>query len=116
MFLDDDKAVLVAETFRLLGDASRLRILALCIEQPECVSAIAERLHLSQPLVSHHLRLLRAARVVRAQRSGKHVFYCAVDEHVRSVVRAMAEHLSEPDGEEPPPHAHDDKHSDGGLP
>ena len=59
---------------------------------------IAAQVQLSQSLVSHHLRLLRAARLLNSRRCGKQVFYWAADEHIRSVLKDMAEHVSEPDG------------------
>jgi DNA-binding transcriptional ArsR family regulator len=93
--LTDGQALELAETFRLLGDPSRLRILALCLGQPVCVSDIAERLELSQSLVSHHLRLLRMARAVRAERHGRQMFYQAADDHIRCVIADMAAHLDE---------------------
>jgi ArsR family transcriptional regulator, lead/cadmium/zinc/bismuth-responsive transcriptional repressor len=92
----DDQAIELAEMFRLMGDASRLRIILACMETPTCVSDIALRTKLSPSLVSHHLRLLRAARVLRAQRQGKQVFYAAADEHIRCVITDMVAHVGEP--------------------
>ncbi|MGF7190274.1 DNA-binding transcriptional ArsR family regulator [Robbsia andropogonis] len=85
----------VAQLFRLLGDASRLRIVAACLDVPVCVSDIALATGLSPSLVSHHLRLLRGAGVVRGERRGKQIFYCAADEHVRRMVRDMHVHALE---------------------
>ena len=65
----------LADLFRLLGDPTRLRIVLACVDERRAVGAIAEGLGLSPSLVSHHLRLLRAARIVRAERQGKQVFY-----------------------------------------
>jgi DNA-binding transcriptional ArsR family regulator len=93
--IDDDEAAELAEMFRLMGDASRLKIVALCLSKPRCVSDIALKARLSQSLVSHHLRLLRAARMLRAERRGKQVFYVAADDHVRSVIADMIAHISE---------------------
>ena len=59
------------------------------------VGAIAERLGLSLSLVSHHLRLLRAARLVRGLREGKQVFYQVADHHVRGMITDMLEHIAE---------------------
>lgn len=64
--------------------------------RPIAVSDIAERLDLSPSLVSHHLRLLRAARVVKADRQGKQVFYAAADQHISGVLADMLEHIAEP--------------------
>jgi ArsR family transcriptional regulator, lead/cadmium/zinc/bismuth-responsive transcriptional repressor len=82
--------------FRLMGDPSRLKIIAKCLEAPVCVSEIALYTRLSPSLVSQHLRLLRAARVLRAQRVGRQVFYAPSDHHIRSVISDMVAHLSEP--------------------
>lgn len=90
-----DKAVRLAQTFRVLADSSRLRILFCCLEQPISVGDIAGRLELSISLVSHHLRWLRAARLVAGERHGRRVYYRAADDHVRNVLLDMAEHLDE---------------------
>jgi DNA-binding transcriptional ArsR family regulator len=92
----DDRIVPVADLFRLLGDPTRLRIVLACVNEPMAVGSIAETLGLSQSLVSHHLRLLRAARVVRAERAGKQVFYAAADRHISGMLADMLEHVAEP--------------------
>ncbi|MBM3517106.1 MAG: winged helix-turn-helix transcriptional regulator [Alphaproteobacteria bacterium] len=85
----------LADMFRLMGDPTRLRILYTCIDAPTCVGDIARGLGLSAPLVSHHLRLLRGARIVRAERRGKRVYYTADDEHIRAVLADMGRHVRE---------------------
>lgn len=100
LLLADEHAAELADLFRLLGDPTRLRIVLTCLDAPTAVGEIAERLELSPSLVSHHLRLLRAARIVRAERHGKQVFYAAADEHIRTVVVDMLEHVAEPGAEE----------------
>lgn len=91
----------LADLFRLLGDSTRLRIVLACLDGPLAVHDIAARHDLSSSLVSHHLRLLRAARIVKADRQGKHVFYAAADQHISSVLTDMLDHIAEvhPDGE-----------------
>lgn len=86
---------ILAETFRLLGDPTRLRILFFCIARPQSVGDIAEGLGLSQSLVSHHLRLLRGARLVRGERRAKQVFYALADRHVSDMLADMASHIAE---------------------
>jgi DNA-binding transcriptional ArsR family regulator len=98
--LGDDRAAELADLFRLLGDATRLRIVISCLDAPIAVGDIAARLGLSGSLVSHHLRLLRAAAIVRAERQGKQVFYVAADDHVRRIVVDMMEHVAEPRAED----------------
>jgi DNA-binding transcriptional ArsR family regulator len=63
---------------------------------PIAVSEIASTLELSSSLVSHHLRLLRAARIVKSERQGKQVFYSAADAHISGVLNDMLEHIAEP--------------------
>lgn len=90
----------LADLFRLLGDPTRLRIVLACLEGPVAVNDIAAKHDLSASLVSHHLRLLRAARIVKADRQGKQVFYAAADQHISSVLSDMLEHIAEPDAEQ----------------
>lgn len=100
--LADDRAQELADIFRLLGDGSRLRIVIACLHAPVSVTVLAEQLDLSVSLVSHHLRLLKAARIVRSERQGKQVFYRAADRHIQCVITDMVEHLGEP-------HDHDEE-------
>lgn len=91
-----DHAAELADLFRLLGDTTRLRIVLECTSMPLPVNEIADRLDLSPSLVSHHLRLLKAARIVRSERQGKQVYYSAADDHITCVVTDMLEHVREP--------------------
>lgn len=91
--LDEDHAAELADMFRMLGDANRLRIATTCLGPPRCVGDIAEQVALSPSLVSHHLRVLRAARFVKARKQGKQVFYVAADDRVRCIVRDMIGHI-----------------------
>ena len=94
-----DTAIL-AETFRLLGDPTRLRILFFCIARPQSVGDIAGALGLSPSLVSHHLRLLRGARLVRGERRSRQVFYALADAHVSDMLADMATHVAEEHGDD----------------
>lgn len=85
----------LAEVFRLLGDPSRLRVLIECRNGPTPVGEIAQTTGLSPSLVSHHLRLLRATRIVRAERRGRHVLYSLDDHHIDRVLSDMMDHLGE---------------------
>ncbi|MEN3142880.1 metalloregulator ArsR/SmtB family transcription factor [Ochrobactrum sp. WV_118_8] len=98
--LSQNEITILAETFRLLGDPSRLKILLSCMPGPISVGDIAERLDLSLSLVSHHLRLLRGARLVKGERHAKQIFYEISDQHVSQVLQDMAIHISEDHGEE----------------
>ena len=90
----------VAEVFRLLGEPNRLMIVAQCLAGPRSVGELCERLGLSQPLVSHHLKLLRDARLLTAERQGRQVFHRLPDCHVRDMLTNTIDHLLEPHGHE----------------
>ncbi len=92
----DQSIAQLADLFHLLGDPTRLRIVLACLPAPIAVGDIAGGLQLSSSLVSHHLRLLRAARIVKAERQGKQVFYSAADAHISGVLADMLEHIAEP--------------------
>lgn len=97
--MPDDPVAEIADVFRLLGDPTRLRILLACLSEARAVGDIADALEVSPSLVSHHLRLLRAARLVRAERRGREVHYVAADEHVRCILVDMIDHVREPQAE-----------------
>jgi ArsR family transcriptional regulator, lead/cadmium/zinc/bismuth-responsive transcriptional repressor len=92
--LTADQTSGLAEMFRLLGEPSRLSIVASCLDGPLSVGEITSRLGLSQSLVSHHLRLLRAARLLKAGRRGKQIFYSIPDCPVREMLTNMIEHIA----------------------
>jgi ArsR family transcriptional regulator len=97
--IGDDQVVELAEMFRLMSDPTRLRIILACLDAPAAVGEMAERLGISASLVSHHLRLLRAARLLQADRRGRQVFYAVQDEHVRSMLSDMVDHVAEGEAE-----------------
>ncbi|HAJ90421.1 MAG TPA: transcriptional regulator [Rhodospirillaceae bacterium] len=85
----------LADVMKLLGDLNRLKIAILCLEGSVCVSDIAKQTELSQSLVSHHLRLLRTARLVKSERKGRNVHYVINDDHIRCVLVDMIDHVLE---------------------
>ena len=93
--LDHDQRAELAETFHLLGDANRLALVLACLDHPVNVGDMARQLDLSPSLVSHHLRLLRAARVLKRERRGKQAYYNLDDAHVREMLTNMIAHLAE---------------------
>lgn len=85
----------LAEIFKLLGDFTRVRILqALSIEEL-CVCDISALLDLTQSAVSHQLRLLRAAKLVKFRKEGKIVYYSLDDDHVRNLFDQGLKHVKE---------------------
>lgn len=84
----------ITELFRLLGDPTRVRILSALVEAGElCVCDIAAVVGAPETSVSHALRLLRTAGVVRSRRGGRMVYYSLHDAHVRLLLDVSAEHL-----------------------
>jgi DNA-binding transcriptional ArsR family regulator len=91
--LDEEVAAKIAGQFAALSDPSRVRILASLLEGERRVSAIVELVNLSQPVVSHHLGLLRQWRLVRARKEGSQVFYCLHDDHIRDLLQRSLDHV-----------------------
>lgn len=85
----------LAELFKVFGDSTRVKILYALFEQELCVQEIADLLALSQSSVSHQLRILKDAKLVRFRREGKSVFYSLDDDHVRAIISMGMEHVEE---------------------
>jgi DNA-binding transcriptional ArsR family regulator len=85
----------LTEIFRVLGDGTRVRILDALSASELCVGDIAERLGLSESAVSHQLRLLRSARIVRPRREGRMIFYALDDKHVLTLFKQGLRHVQE---------------------
>ena len=85
----------LAETFKVLGDVTRVRILDALSRSELCVCDIAQLLGLSESAVSHQLRLLRGMRLVRARRDGRMVFYTLDDQHIVRLFEQGMEHVEE---------------------
>lgn len=91
---EEHDSMRLAELFRLLGDPKRMRLLMTLLEAGElCVCDLAATVGTSETGVSHALRLLRTAGVVRSRRDGRRVFYSLDDAHVRMLIDLSAEHL-----------------------
>jgi DNA-binding transcriptional ArsR family regulator len=83
----------LAETFRVLGDLTRVRILMALMGEELCVRDIASGLELTDSAVSHQLRILRNSRLVKFRKDGKNVLYSISDEHVATIFREGLEHV-----------------------
>jgi ArsR family transcriptional regulator len=85
----------LAETFKVLGDMTRVRILDALSRSELCVCDLAQLIGLSESAVSHQLRLLRGMRLVRARRDGRMVFYTLDDQHILRLFEQGMEHVEE---------------------
>lgn len=85
----------LAETFRVLGDPTRVRILDALSGGELCVCDIAGLVGISESAVSHQLRLLRGMRLVRPRRAGRQVYYAIDDHHILELLRQALTHVEE---------------------
>jgi len=85
----------LAQTFKVLGDPTRVRILLALSVRELCVCDLADLFDVSQSAVSHQLRILRAHRLVRPRREGKLVYYSLDDDHVRTLFAEGLRHVKE---------------------
>ena len=88
----------LAELFKVFGDTTRVKIISALFESEMCVCDIAELLHMSQSAISHQLRVLRQARLVKYRKEGKVAFYALNDEHIKHIFDEGLEHILEPRG------------------
>jgi ArsR family transcriptional regulator len=93
--LDEASVAALAETFKILGDATRVRILDALARAEVPVCDLAQLLGLGQSAVSHQLRLLRGMRLVKSRRAGKHIYYVADDHHIVGLFEQGLEHVQE---------------------
>lgn len=85
----------LAETFKVFGDSTRIRILWALDESEMCVCDIASLLNMTQSAISHQLRVLKQAKLVKNRREGKVVYYSLDDEHVRLIMDQGMAHINE---------------------
>lgn len=92
---DEDTLCDLSDLFRIFGDTTRIKILYVLFETEMCVNDIATVLGMTLSAISHQLRVLYQARLVRYRKEGKTVFYSLSDDHVRTIIGQGLEHISE---------------------
>lgn len=85
----------LAELYKVFGDSTRIKILWVLFEADMCVCDIAEALSMGQSAISHQLRVLKQAQLVKFRREGKQVIYSLADDHVRTIIDQGMEHIME---------------------
>ena len=90
-----DQFQIISDTFRNLGDATRIRIFWLLCHYEECVSDIAQLLDMSSPAVSHHLRILKSSGLICGERKGKEVYYHSCNTVLCDMLHQMIEQVME---------------------
>jgi DNA-binding transcriptional ArsR family regulator len=91
--INEATAAQVAELFSALSDASRVLIIAELTNGELNVSALADKVNISESAVSHHLRHLRQMRLVRTRKDGRYVYYSLDDEHIEALFSFGVEHV-----------------------
>lgn len=94
LMLERNTVLNLAEVFKLLGDPTRVEIIFALSHQELCVCDIAAVLGISQSAVSHQLRLLRSARLVKFRKEGKIVYYSLDDSHITNLFNECLDHIS----------------------
>lgn len=84
----------LADFFKVFGDSTRIKIIYLLLKSEMCVCDIAEILSMSQSAISHQLRTLRDAKLVKYRKEGKTVFYSLDDAHVENVIEQGYSHVT----------------------
>lgn len=94
-FPAEDSLMKLADLFKVFGDGTRVRILYVLLTAEVCVCDLAKLLGMTQSAVSHQLRILKQAQLIKARRSGKTIFYSLADDHVATLLRQGMEHVCE---------------------
>lgn len=85
----------VADLFKVFGDTTRIKILYTLFKSEMCVCDIAEILDMTQSAISHQLKVLKQAKLVRNRREGKQIMYSLDDAHIASIIQLGVEHVME---------------------
>ena len=85
----------LAELFKVFGDSTRIKIICSLFESEMCVCDLSALLNISQSAISHQLRVLKSARLVKFRRAGKVNYYSLDDEHIKQIFDAGLHHITE---------------------
>ncbi len=91
----DGELQALADLYKIFGDGTRIRILYVLYDTELCVCDIAQMLGMNLSAISHQLRLLKQARLVKFRRAGKTVFYSLADDHIHSILGQGMDHVRE---------------------
>lgn len=85
----------LADFYKVFGDATRIRILCVLLQEEMCVRDLTEMLGMTQSAVSHQLRMLKQMKLVKNRREGKTIYYSLADGHIQTIISQGMEHISE---------------------
>ncbi len=92
---EDEKLYKLADLYKLFGDSTRIKILYALFKSELCVCDIAGLLNMTTSAISHQLKLLKNASLVKYRKDGKTVFYSLADDHVKTIINNGMEHIVE---------------------
>lgn len=92
---DEEKLIDLSELFKIFGDSTRIKMIYALSKMEICVFDLAQILNMSQSAVSHQLRILRNAKIVKQRKDGRQVFYSLDDYHVQYIFEAGLDHIKE---------------------
>lgn len=92
---ENNRLYYLADLFKMFADSTRIRILNELLDKELCVCDLANNLGLGQSAISHQLRLLRNAFLVKVRRDGKLAYYSLADDHVKSIFKQGLDHVDE---------------------
>lgn len=92
-YVKENSVTRLANTLSVLGETARLSIVVFLMDKKANVSEITKYLGMSQPAISHHLRLLKDARILKSEKKGKQVYYSLNDSHIRDIVESGLVHM-----------------------
>lgn len=85
----------LSELHKAMGDFTRMKILWALMDREHCVNELATQMEMSESAISHQLKVLKLARLVRSHKKGKNVFYSLCDEHIQWILEETYAHISE---------------------
>lgn len=93
--LKEAKSIDLAEFFKIFGDSTRIKILNALLTESMCVCDIAALLNMTHSAISHQLKILKQAKIVKFKKQGKVVYYMLDDEHIEHIFKKGVEHIEE---------------------
>ena len=93
--LNEDQIIDLAELFKMFGDSTRVKIINVLLNNELCVNDISEKIGVSQSAVSHQLRILKQAKLVKFRKDGQTIYYSLADNHVEKIFKLGCEHIEE---------------------
>lgn len=85
----------LSDFFKVMGDGTRIKLLWALDESEMCVGDLAVLLNMTKSAVSHQLKVLKTAKLVKSKKNGKNVYYALDDHHVKSILEKALEHVCE---------------------